>query len=95
MRHLIGKSRVVGHFQGFETGQLLELQSGDTWQQDAVKRRYAYGYRPRVSIWQEGSHHYMDIAGMHELIHVRRVQVGPVSPIAGARRLQGPRAPAV
>ena len=84
MRHLISISRVTGHFQGFETGQLLELQNGDTWQQDAVKKRYAYGYRPRASVWQEGSHHYMDIAGMYELIHVRRVQVNPVSSIASA-----------
>jgi len=89
-RHLISISRVTGHFQGFETGQLLELQNGDTWQQDAVKSRYAYGYRPKASIWQEGSHHYMDIAGMYELIHVRRVQVNSISSIASARKPKAP-----
>src|SRR5688572_23096316 len=77
MRRLISTSRVTGHFQGFETGQLLELENGDVWQQDTVKNRYAYGYRPKVSVWQEGTHHYMDIAGMYELIHVRRVPVNP------------------
>jgi hypothetical protein len=81
MRRLISRSRVTGHFQGFETGQLLELQNGDTWQQDAVKSRYAYGYRPKVSVWQEGSNYYMEVSGMHELIHVRRVQVNHVSSI--------------
>lgn len=81
MRHLISRSRVTGHFQGFETGQLLELQNGDTWQQDAVKSQYAYGYRPKVSVWQEGSHFYMEVSGMHELIHVRRVQVDHVPSI--------------
>ena len=94
-RHLISTSRVTGHFQGFETGQLVELQNGDTWQQDAVKNRYAYGYRPRVSVWQDGSHHYLEIAGMYELIHVRRVRVDPVSSIASARKPQGSRAPVV
>ena len=54
---------------------MLELQNGDTWQQDAVKSRYAYGYRPKVSVWQEGSHYYMEVSGMYELIHVRRVQM--------------------
>ena len=86
MRHLVSTSRLSGHFQGFETGQLLELENGDIWQQDAVKNRYAYGYRPRASVWQEGSHHYMEIAGMYELIHVRHVQVNPVSSLPSARR---------
>jgi hypothetical protein len=74
MRRLIGRSRVTGHFQGFETDQLLSLQNGDTWRQDAVKNRYAYRYRPRASIWQEADHYYMDIEGMHELIQVHRVE---------------------
>ena len=74
MRRLISKSRVLGHFQGFETDQLLALQNGDTWKQDAVKTRYAYRYRPKASVWREENHYYMDIEGMHELIHVRRVQ---------------------
>jgi hypothetical protein len=86
MRDLVSTSRLSGHFQGFETGQLLELENGDIWQQDAVKHRYAYGYRPRASVWQEGGHHYMEIAGMYELIRVRHVQVNPVSSIASARR---------
>ena len=78
MRHLISRSRVTGHFQGFATGQLLELQNGDAWRQDAVKNRYAYGYRPKVSVWQEGNHYYLEVSGMYELIHVHRVQVGNV-----------------
>lgn len=73
MRRLISKTRVNGHFQGFETDQLLALQNGDTWKQDAVKHRYAYRYRPKASIWQEANRYYMDIEGMHELIHVHRV----------------------
>jgi len=92
MRRLISRSRVTGHFQGFETGQLLELQNGDTWQQDAVKNRYVYGYRPKVSVWQEGSHYYLEVSGMYELIHVRPVQVNPVSSIARARTSRSPRA---
>jgi hypothetical protein len=92
MRRLISTSRVTGHFQGFETGQLLELENGDTWQQDTVKNRYAYGYRPKASVWKEGSEHYMDIAGMYELIHVRPVRVNPVSPIVSARKSRSPRA---
>ena len=92
MRHLISRSRVTGHFQGFETGQLLELENGDTWQQDTVKNRYAYGYRPKASVWQEGSHYYMEVSGMYELIHVRRVQVNPVPSIASARKSPSPRA---
>ena len=85
MRRLISTSRVTGHFQGFETGQLLELQNGDTWQQDAVKNRYAYGYRPKVSVWQEGTDYYMEVSGMYELIHVRRVQVGQAPSITARR----------
>jgi len=92
MRHLISRSRLTGHFQGFETGQLLELENGDIWRQDTVKSRYAYGYRPTASVWQEGNHHYMEIAGMYELIHVRRVQVNPVSSIASASKSRSPRA---
>jgi hypothetical protein len=82
MRHLISRSRVTGHFQRFETGQLLELQNGDTWQQDAVKNRYAYDYRPKVSVWQEGSHYYMEVSGMYELIHVRRFHADRAPSIA-------------
>ena len=78
MRRLISKSRVIGHFQGFETDQLLALQNGDTWRQDAVKTRYAYRYRPRACIWQEAKHFYMDIEGMHELIQVHRVPAAAV-----------------
>jgi hypothetical protein len=73
MRRLISKSRVIGHFQGFETDQELPLQNGDIWKQDAVKKRYVYRYRPRACIWQEANHYYMDIEGMHELIQVHRV----------------------
>jgi hypothetical protein len=73
MRRLISKSRVAGHFQGFETDQLLALQNGDTWKQDAVKHRYAYRYRPRASIWREADVYYMEIEGMHEPIQVHRV----------------------
>ena len=73
MRRLVSKSRVIGHFQGFETDQVLALQNGDTWKQDAVKTRYAYRYRPRASVWQEAEHFYMDIEGMYELIQVHRV----------------------
>lgn len=74
MRRLISKSRVLGHFQGFETHQLLRLQNGDTWMQDAVKTRYAYRYRPRACVWQDARQFYMDIEGMHELIQVHRVE---------------------
>lgn len=73
MRRLIVKTRLVGHFQGFETDQFLELQNGETWQQDAVKHRYAYKYRPKATLWQESRQYYMDIEGMHELIQVHRV----------------------
>ena len=73
MRRLISKSRVMGHFQGFDTDQLLPLQNGDTWQQDAVKKRYVYRYRPKAAVWEEAKHFYMDIEGMHELIQVHRV----------------------
>jgi hypothetical protein len=52
---------------------VLTLQNGDTWQQDAVKKRYAYRYRPKASVWREANHYYMDIEGMYELIHVHRV----------------------
>jgi hypothetical protein len=84
VRRLIVKTRLAGHFQGFETDQFLELQNGETWQQDAVKKRYAYRYRPRATLWQEARHYYMDIEGMHELIQVHRV---PAPPLAAAIRL--------
>jgi hypothetical protein len=74
VRRLIIKSRLVGHFQGFETKQMLQLQNGETWQQDAVKSRYAYRYRPKATLWRESTHYYMDIEGMHELIQVHRVE---------------------
>jgi hypothetical protein len=74
MRRLIVKTRLTGHFQGFETNQVLQLQNGDTWQQDAVKRRYSYRYRPKATLWRDADRYYMDIEGMHELIKVHRVE---------------------
>lgn len=73
MRRLIVKTRVAGHFQGFETNQVLHLQNGDTWQQDAVKNRYSYRYRPKATLWQEANRYYIDIEGMHELVQVHRL----------------------
>jgi len=73
VRRLIVKSRLTGHFQGFATDQVFELQNGQTWQQDAVKQRYAYRYRPKATLWQDSNRYYMDIEGMHELIQVHRL----------------------
>ena len=88
VRRLIVKTRLTGHFQGFATDQVLELQNGETWQQDAVKRRYAYRYRPKATLWEESKRYYMDIEGMHELIQVHRLGAGhsplPVKPRAHA-----------
>jgi hypothetical protein len=80
VRRLIIKSRLVGHFQGFETDQILQLQNGEMWQQDGVRKRYAYRYRPKAILWQEAKHYYMDIEGMHELIQVHRVEDGCLAP---------------
>jgi hypothetical protein len=73
MRRLIIKTRLNGHFQGFETDQVFHLQNGETWQQDAVKRRYAYRYRPKATVWHQAGTFFMDIEGMHELVRVHRV----------------------
>jgi len=70
---LVVESKIVGQFSGWDGDNVYELTNGQKWQQSRYKYRYRYKYRPEAKVWKDGSHHYLEVEGMYEMVDVRRI----------------------
>lgn len=62
--------KIEGEFNGWDGDSIFELTDGSRWQQKKYKYKYKYKYRPRVKIWKDGSHYYLEVECMNEQIEV-------------------------
>lgn len=62
-----------GEFTGWSGETLFEFTNGQIWKQTRYQYRYWYKYRPRASIFSDGSRHFLQVDGRDEMIEVRRV----------------------
>lgn len=58
------KSKVVGDFDGFDYGNIYELDNGQFWKQVDYTFRYSYKYRPDVLVYKDGLFYYMSVDGI-------------------------------
>lgn len=70
---LIKEIKLEGFFDGFGENKIFTLVSGEKFQQAKYKYKYHYAYRPNVKVFEDGGKYYLDIAGMGEVIEVKRV----------------------
>jgi hypothetical protein len=61
-------SRVRGEWTGWDGETVVELENGQTWQQDVYHYEYKYSFRPEVFI--DGN--LMQVEGMSRPVRVRR-----------------------
>ena len=67
-------SKIKDTFNGFEEGNLYELDNGQIWKQTGYDYKYAYKYRPKVVIYKDGSSWYMSVDGVDKHVKVERLK---------------------
>lgn len=58
------KSKIKDTFNGFNNGNLYELDNGQIWKQTDYTYKYSYKYRPDVIIYKDGSKYKMKVDGV-------------------------------
>lgn len=67
------KSKITDEFEGYDYGNLYELDNGQIWKQTDYTYQYHYAYRPNVTIYKDGLYYYIHIDGMRKDAKVERV----------------------
>jgi hypothetical protein len=64
---------IVSDFNGFDGSSRFEFESGHVWEQAECKYSYHYAYRPHVMVVDGVDGVVLQVEGMNEAFHVRRV----------------------
>jgi len=64
---------IVSDFKGFDGSSRFEFESGRVWEQAEYKYSYHYAYRPHAIVIDGISGVVLQVEGMNEAVHVRRV----------------------
>jgi hypothetical protein len=67
-------SKMKDTFEGFEEGNLYELDNGQIWKQTSYDYKYAYKYRPDVVIYKDGVNWYMSVDGVDKHVKVEKIK---------------------
>ena len=67
------RSQIEGEFTGYNGGAVFKLTNGQVWQQRKYKYKYKYKYRPKVRIFKNSGHTFMEFDCMDEPVEVIRL----------------------
>ena len=73
---VIGESHIKGAFNGWAKGNLFVLVHGfhKKWEQVEDKYQFHCAYQPMAKLWRDGSTHYLEVAGMSEMVEVKKAR---------------------
>ena len=70
----VTRSRIRSDFDGFEHGNIYELDNGQTWQQTDFHIRVRIAVHPRVIIFKDGARWMMKVDGIDRAVSVERIK---------------------
>lgn len=65
------KSKIIDEFEGFDYGNIYELDNGQIWKQIDYTYKYTYKYRPSVTIYKDGSVYFMIVEDVDKEVQVQ------------------------
>lgn len=71
--NLLEEGTIISDFNGFDGGARFSFSNGRTWEQAEYKYCYHYAYRPEAVVVDGINGVVLNVAGMTEIVRVRRV----------------------
>lgn len=70
---IIVEGPIVSDFSGFKQGAIFKFNNGQVWEQREAKYSYHYAHRPQATIIDGVDGFQLQVEGMDEPVHVRKV----------------------
>ena len=65
------ESQIDGDFNGWAGETVVKLTNGQSWQQVEFAYLYVYSFRPKVTVYRDGSTYKMKVDGVNQAIRVK------------------------
>jgi len=68
------EAEIKGGFRGWKLGNVFVLNKGyhKKWKQVEDRYQFRSAYRPKAKLIRDGSTHYLEVEGMHDMVEVER-----------------------